>query len=70
MAVCCGLWQFAAVCGSLLQYVAVCGSLWQLYFLQIDNHYRPERRRREGRLRTPHDPILAFSRIFGIPRNS
>ena len=28
--------------------------------LQIDNQYRPERRRREGRLRTLHDPMLAF----------
>ena len=25
---------------------------------------------REGRLHTPHDPILAFFRIFGISRNS
>ena len=50
--------------------VAVSGSLWQSLFLQIDNHYPPERRRREDQQRTPHDPILAFPRIFGIPRNS
>ena len=43
-----------AVCGSLWQSAAVCFS-FNFYKL-----YRPERRRREGRLRTPHDPILAF----------
>ena len=28
-------------------------------FLLIDNQYQPERRRREGQQRTPHDPMLA-----------
>ena len=64
-----------AVCGSLLQSMAICGSQWQsigsqLALAVIANLYQPERRRREGQLRTPHDPMLAFSRIFSISRNS
>ena len=62
-----------AVCGSLLQSMAICGSQWQSIGSQlavIANLYQPERRRREGQLRTPHDPMLAFSRIFSISRNS
>ena len=65
-----------AVCVSLLQSLAVCGNLWQSMEVSgsqlavIANLYQPERRRREGQLRTPHDPMLAFSRIFSIPRNS
>ena len=68
-----------AVCVSLLQSLAVCGNydnLWQSMVISgsqlafIANLYQPERRRREGQLRTPHDPMLAFCRIFRIPRNS
>ena len=68
-----------AVCVSLLQSLAVCGNydnLWQSMAVSgsqlavIANPYQPERRRREGQLRTSHDPMLAFSRIFSIPINS
>ena len=30
-------------------------------FLLIDNQYQPERRRREGQQRTPHDPMNSLS---------
>ena len=68
-----------AVCVSLLQSLAVCGNydnLWQTVAVSgsqlavIANLYQPERHRREGQLRTPHDPMLAFSRIFTISINS
>ena len=68
-----------AVCVSLLQSLAVCGNYDNLWLSMavsgsqlavIANLYQPERRRREVQLRTPHDPMLAFSRIFSISRNS
>merc|ERR1712018_735142 len=71
-AVCNSPWQFSGSQGSLCQSVAImtiCGSQWQSVAV-IANLYQPERRRREGQLRTPHDPMLAFSRIFSISRNS
>ena len=36
--------------------MAVNGSILTI----INNPYQPERRRREGQLHTPHDPILAL----------
>ncbi len=68
--------QSVTVSGSLVVVRAVCCSLWQSVVVNgsqlavIANLYQPERRRREGQLRTPHDPMLAFSRIFSISRNS
>ena len=70
------LLQSVTVNGSVLQSVTVSGSLWQSGVVNgsqlavIANLYQPERRRREVQLRTPHDPMLAFSRIFSISRNS
>ena len=71
------------IIGSFWQFVVIYGNQWQsvlnfysfllisIKFLLIDyNQYQPERRRREGQLRTPHDPMLALCRIFRIPRNS
>ena len=78
-AVCNSQWQLGGSQGSLWQSVAVFGNydnLWQSMAVSssqlavIANLYQPERRRREGQLRTPHDPMLAFSRIFSISRNS
>ena len=51
---------------SQCQSMAVNGSLLAI----INDLYQPERRRREGQLHTPHDPMLAFCRIFRIPRIS
>ena len=64
-------WKLLEIIGNFWQLsVAVCGSMWQsvavkcqFQFLQIDDKYRPERRRRKGRLRkgrlrTPHDPSI------------
>ena len=78
LALCGSLWQFVTVYDSLWQSVALSGTQWQCVavfghlwqFLQTDIHYQPERRRREGWPRTPHDPMLAFSWIFGIHKNS
>ena len=78
-AVCNCQWQFSGSQGSLLQSLAVCGNYHNLrqsmavsgsQLAVIANLYQPERRRREGQLRTSHDPMLAFSRIFSIPKNS
>ena len=52
---------------SLLHSVAFSESQWQSMAVLISSNWYC---RREGRLHTPHDPIIAFSRILGIPKNS
>ena len=56
------------IIGSFWQFVVIYGNQWQsvlnfylfllisIKFLLIDNQYQPERRRREGQQRMPHNP--------------
>ena len=59
-------WQSMAVNGSQWQSIAVNGSQWQFEAQSINNQRQPERRRRKGQLRTPHDPILASLESLGF----
>ena len=59
-------WQLVVIYGNQYQsvlnfylIVSIKVLLISIKFLLIDNQYQPERRRREGQQRTPHDPMLA-----------